>query len=31
MIGLAALSIVVSWAARTGEAYLRDFNILYLC
>ena len=31
MIGLAALSIVVSWAARTGEADLRDFNILYLC
>ena len=31
MIGLAALSIVVSWAARTGAADLRDFNILYLC
>ncbi len=31
MIGLAALSIVVSWAARTGEADLRDFSILYLC
>lgn len=31
MIGLAALSIVVSWAVRTGEADLRDFSILYLC
>src|SRR5215207_11052965 len=31
MIGLAALSIVISWAVRTGEADLRDFSILYLC
>ena len=31
MIGLAALSIVVFWAARTGEGDLRDFSILYLC
>ncbi len=31
MIGLAALAIVVFWAARTGEADLRDFSILYLC
>jgi DNA-binding CsgD family transcriptional regulator len=31
MIGLAALSIVVFWAARTGEADLRDFSILYAC
>ena len=31
MIGLAALSIVVFWAVRTGEADLRDFSILYLC
>ena len=31
MIGLAALSIVVFWAARTGEADLRDFSILYTC
>ena len=29
MIGLAALSIAILWAARTGEAYLRDFCILY--
>ena len=31
MIGLAALSIVVFWAVRTGEADLRDFSILYAC
>jgi DNA-binding CsgD family transcriptional regulator len=31
MIGLAALSIVVFWASRTGESDLRDFSILYLC
>ena len=31
MIGLAALSIVVFWAARTGETDLRDFSILYTC
>ena len=31
MIGLAALSIVVFWAARTGEADLRDFSIVYTC
>src|SRR5687768_3596523 len=31
MIGLAALSIVVFWAARTGESDLRDFSILYAC
>lgn len=31
MIGLAALSIVVFWAVRTGEADLRDFSILYVC
>ena len=31
MIGLAALSIVVFWAVRTGEADLRDFGILYAC
>ena len=31
MIGLAALSIVVFWAARTGEADLRNFSILYTC
>jgi DNA-binding CsgD family transcriptional regulator len=31
MIGLAALSIVVFWAARTGEADLRNFSILYSC
>jgi DNA-binding CsgD family transcriptional regulator len=31
MIGLVALSIVVFWAARTGEADLRDFGILYTC
>src|SRR5688572_1387729 len=31
MIGLAALSIVVFWAVRTGEADLRDFSLLYLC
>ena len=31
MIGLAALSIVVFWASRTGESDLRDFSIcLYL-
>ena len=31
MIGLAALSIVVFWAAKTGAADLRDFSILYVC
>jgi DNA-binding CsgD family transcriptional regulator len=31
MIGLAALSIVVFWAFRTGESDLRDFSLLYLC
>ena len=31
MIGLAALSIAVFWAARTGDADLRDFSILYAC
>jgi hypothetical protein len=31
MIGLAALSIVVFWAVRTGEADLRDFSIPYTC
>ena len=31
MIGLAALSIIVFWAFRTGEADLRDFGILYAC
>ena len=31
MIGLAALSIVVFWASRTGESDLRDFGILYSC
>src|SRR6185503_7892844 len=31
MIGLAALSIVVFWAVRTGEADLRGFSILYAC
>src|SRR6266545_4879867 len=31
MIGLAALAIAVFWAARTGEAELRDFSILYAC
>ena len=31
MIGLAALSIVVFWAVRTGESDLRDFSILYTC
>ena len=31
MIGLAALSIVVFWASRTGESDLRDFGILYTC
>jgi DNA-binding CsgD family transcriptional regulator len=31
MIGLAALSIVVFWAVRTGESDLRDFSILYSC
>ena len=31
MIGLAALSIVVFWAVRTGDADLRDFSILYAC
>ena len=30
-IGLAALSIVVFWASRTGESDLRDFSILYAC
>jgi DNA-binding CsgD family transcriptional regulator len=29
MIGLAALSIAVFWAAKTGESSLRDFCILY--
>lgn len=29
MIGFAALSIAVLWAIKTGEAYLRDFCILY--
>jgi DNA-binding CsgD family transcriptional regulator len=29
MIGFAALSIAVVWAVKTGEAYLRDFCILY--
>jgi DNA-binding CsgD family transcriptional regulator len=28
---LAALSIVVFWAARTGESDLRDFSIVYTC
>ena len=31
MIGLAALSIVVFWASRTGESDLRDFSIVYTC
>ncbi len=31
MIGLAALSIVVFWAVRTGESELRDFSIVYTC
>jgi len=31
MIGLAALSIVVFWASRTGESDLHDFGILYTC
>ena len=31
MIGLAALSIIVFWAARTGESDLRDFSIVYTC
>jgi hypothetical protein len=31
MIGLAALSIVIFWAARTGESDLRDFSIVYTC
>ena len=31
MIGLAALSIVVFWAVRTGEADLWNFSILYTC
>ncbi len=31
MIGLAALSIVVFWAVRTGESDLRDFSIVYTC
>lgn len=31
MIGLAALSIVIFWASRTGESDLRDFSILYTC
>ncbi len=31
MIGLAAVSIVVFWAARTGESDLRDFSIVYTC
>ena len=31
LIGFAALSIVVFWAARTGESDLRDFSILYTC
>jgi DNA-binding CsgD family transcriptional regulator len=29
MIGFAALSISILWAIKTGEAYLRDFCILY--
>jgi DNA-binding CsgD family transcriptional regulator len=29
MIGLAALSIVVFWAVRTGDSDLRDFSIVY--
>ena len=29
MIGFAALLIAVLWAVKTGEAYLRDFCILY--
>src|SRR6185369_7814039 len=31
MIGLAALSIVIFWAARAGETDLRDFSIVYIC
>jgi DNA-binding CsgD family transcriptional regulator len=31
MIGLAALSIVIFWAARAGETDLRDFSIVYTC
>lgn len=31
MIGLAALSIVVFWAARTGESDVWNFSILYSC
>jgi DNA-binding CsgD family transcriptional regulator len=31
MIGLAALSIVVFWASRTGESDLRDFSMVYTC
>jgi DNA-binding CsgD family transcriptional regulator len=31
MIGLATLSIVIFWAARTGETDLRDFSIVYIC
>jgi DNA-binding CsgD family transcriptional regulator len=31
MIGLAALSIIVFWAVRTGESDLRDFSIVYTC
>jgi DNA-binding CsgD family transcriptional regulator len=29
MVGFAALAIAVLWAVKTGEAYLRDFCILY--
>jgi DNA-binding CsgD family transcriptional regulator len=29
MIGFAALTIAILWAVKTGEAYLRDFCILY--
>ena len=29
MIGFAALTISILWAVKTGEAYLRDFCILY--
>lgn len=29
LIGFAALAIAVSWASRTGEAYLRNFCLVY--
>lgn len=29
MIGFAALAVAILWAVKTGEAYLRDFCILY--